>query len=76
MKSLNQWLRKIHRWLVIPFVLIVIAMLFTRETPIGDMVQRVQQILMFAMIFTGGYLYLLPYLTKRQRARRRAAAVE
>ena len=76
MKSLNQWLRKIHRWLVIPFVLIVIAMLFTRETPIGDMVQRVQQILMFAMIFPGGYLYLLPYLTKRQRARRRAAAVD
>ena len=70
MKALNHWLRKIHRWLVIPFIVIVLAMVVTRDTSVGDTVQRVQQVMMVAMIVTGSYLYLVPYLSKRQRARR------
>jgi hypothetical protein len=76
MKALNHWLRKIHRWLVIPFIVIVVAMVITRETPVGDTVQRAQQMMMVAMIVTGSYLYLVPYLSKRQRARRRTKRVK
>lgn len=70
MRFLNHWLRKIHRWLAIPFIVIVLAMVLTRETPAGETVQRMQQIMMVALIVTGSYLYLLPYLSKWQRARR------
>lgn len=76
MKALNHWLRKIHRWLVIPFIVIVLALVVTRDTPVEDTVQRVQQVMMVAMIVTGSYLYLVPYLAKRQRARRQSKRVK
>lgn len=73
MKVLNQWSRKIHRWLAIPFALMVIALLLARDTSFGTTLQRVQPPIMLAMVLTGGYLFLLPYLSKMQRGRREAA---
>ncbi|MBL8130984.1 MAG: hypothetical protein JNL42_03930 [Anaerolineae bacterium] len=73
MKTLNQWSRKIHRWLALPFALMVIALLLARDTSVGMALQRVQPPIMLAMVLTGGYLFLLPYLSKMQRGRRTAA---
>lgn len=71
MKSLNQWSRKIHRWLAIPFVIIVIVTNMTATLPIGQPIRMLQQISMLTLIITGLYLYLLPYLSKWQRNRRK-----
>lgn len=74
MKFLNKWLRKIHRWLSIPFVLFVILTNVLRGQPVGNIFQMVQQISMIILIISGLYLYLLPYLTKRNRNARRKSA--
>ncbi len=71
MKFFNQWFRKIHRWITIPFVIVVILTNATRGIPSAAGFQQIQQILMLTLIISGSYLYLLPYLTKWQRARRR-----
>jgi len=69
---LNKWLRRIHRWLALPFIALVLIILFTRGTAAGDIAQRVQGPLLIIMAITGAYLWLLPYLTKWRRDRRRA----
>ena len=70
MKFLNKWLRKIHRWLAIPFVTLIVVLIFTRLTPVGSIVQRIQQAMMLLMAITGSYLFLQPYLVRWRRARR------
>jgi uncharacterized iron-regulated membrane protein len=66
-KFLNKWLRKIHRWLVLPTVALMIVIIFTRNTPLGSTVQRFQFPLMLIMAITGLYLWLIPYLVKWSR---------
>jgi cytochrome bd-type quinol oxidase subunit 2 len=66
-KFLRKWIRKLHRWLVIPFVVFLLAAIFARGTEIGNTAQRFQQVLMMILALTGAYLYLLPYLTKWKR---------
>ncbi len=68
-KFLNKWLRKFHRWLVLPFITLLLTLIFTRGTPVGDNAQRIQAMLMIIMAITGAYLYLLPYWVKWQRQR-------
>ena len=74
-RFLNKWLRKIHRWIAMPFVVTILKLLLTRQTPVGDVAQRVQMVLVLFMAVTGTYLFLLPYLTRWQR-RARADKVE
>ncbi len=71
-KFLNKWLRKTHRWLVWPFIVLLVLILFNRDTTLGQTFQRVQAPLMIVMALTGGYLWLAPYLSKWQRGRRRS----
>ena len=66
-KALNQWFRKIHRWLVWPFIILLVAILATRQTEVGEIFQRIQAPMMITMAITGGYLWLIPYLSKRKR---------
>jgi hypothetical protein len=70
-KFLNKWLRKLHRWLVLPFITLLLTVIFARGTSLGDSAQRIQSVFLIIMAITGLYLYLLPYWTKwkRQRAR-------
>lgn len=68
-KFLNKWLRKLHRWLVLPFIALFLTVIFARSTSLGDSTQRIQSVLMIIMAITGAYLYLLPYWTKWQRQR-------
>ena len=71
-KFLNKWLRKLHRWLVLPFITLLLTVIFARGTAFGNTAQRIQSALMIIMVITGAYLYLLPYWAKWQRQRVRA----
>ena len=66
-KFLNKWLRKFHRWLVLPFIALLMTVIFTRGTALGDNAQRTQAILMIIMAISGAYLWVLPYWTKWKR---------
>jgi uncharacterized iron-regulated membrane protein len=66
-KFFNKWFRKLHRWLVLPFVALLLTVLFARGTTLGDTAQRIQAAFMIIMAITGSYLYLLPYLTRWKR---------
>ncbi len=68
-KFLKKWLRKFHRWLVIPFIALLITVLLTRGTTVGNVAQRIQAVFMIIMAITGAYLYLLPYWAKWKRTR-------
>ena len=70
-KFLNKYVRKLHRWLALPFVVLILTIVLTRDTPLSFAVQRAQQILMLAMALTGLYLFILPWWAKwRKRDRR------
>ena len=69
--SLNKWTRRIHRWFAYPFVILVMLLIFLRQSDAGDMLSRIQQAMVFIMALTGCYLLLLPYRAKRKRVARR-----
>jgi hypothetical protein len=68
-KFLNKWLRKFHRWLVLPFIALLLTVIFARGTALGDTSQRIQAVLMIIMAISGAYLFFLPYWTKWKRGR-------
>ena len=68
-KYLNKWICKLRRWMVFPFIALLLTVLFTRGSTIGDTAQRIQAALMIVMAITGAYLYPLPYWSKWQRQR-------
>ena len=70
-KFFNKWFRKVHRWLVWPFIILLILVLFTRDTDFHTVAQRIQAPLLIIMALTGGYMWLLPYIAKWQRNRRK-----
>jgi len=72
MKFWNKWLRKIHRWLAIPFIIAILILILARQIPQVVIVQRLQQVMMLLMVITGSYLYLLPYLSRWKRGRRQS----
>ncbi len=69
--ALNKWTRQLHRWFAYPFVVLVLLLLFMRQTELGAVLQRIQQGMVLVMALTSCYLLLLPYLTKRRRASRK-----
>lgn len=66
-KFLRKWLRRLHRWLAIPIFALLLVVIFTHGTNLGNTAQRIQQPIMLIMAITGCYLFLLPYLTKWKR---------
>jgi hypothetical protein len=67
----NRYVRKVHRWLVLPFVVVILAMILTINTPAGFAVQRAQQVLILAMALTGLCLSTIPWLVKWRKRERR-----
>ncbi len=65
-------MRKFHRWLALPFVILILTMLLTRNTPAGLVAQRAQQLLMLAMALTGLYLFILPWWVKWRKCDRKS----
>ena len=70
----NKWVRQIHRWLAIVFTVTVIVtfVALAQEEPVV-WVSYVPLLPLALLLFTGLYLFALPY-TSRWRAGRRAAA--
>jgi hypothetical protein len=61
----NTWIRKIHRWLSIAFTLTVIAnfLAMTRGQPPAWVVYA-PLLPLFPLLFTGLYMFVLPYAVK------------
>jgi hypothetical protein len=71
----NKWVRQIHRWLAITFTVTVIVtfVALAQEDPVV-WVSYVPLLPLALLLFTGLYLFVLPYATK-WRSGRRAAPV-
>ncbi|MFE9652023.1 hypothetical protein [Micromonospora sp. NPDC006431] len=70
----NKWVRQIHRWLAIVFTVTVIVtfVALAQEEPIV-WVSYVPLLPLFLLLFTGLYLFVLPYAAKWRTARRTRA---
>ena len=69
----NKWIRQSHRWLSMLFTALVIAvtlMVLRREEP-AEWVYFLPLLPLFLLMFTGLYLFVLPYVKKRRRVEAR-----
>jgi hypothetical protein len=66
----SKWVRQIHRWLSIVFTLTVVAnfVALARGTP-PAWVTYSPLVPLFLLMFSGLYLFALPYAAKRRSAR-------
>ena len=66
----NAWVRQIHRWLSIAFTVTVIAnfIALSQGTP-ADWVTYSPLLPLALLLFSGLYMFVLPYATKRRRGR-------
>ncbi len=71
----NKWVRQVHRWLAIAFTVTVIAtfVALAQEEPVV-WVSYVPLLPLALLLFTGLYLFALPYAA-RWRSGRRTASV-
>ena len=68
---MNFWIRQVHRWTSIVFTLTVIAN-FVAIGLVGtppDYITYSPLLPLFVLLFSGLYLFALPYLAKKARAR-------
>ena len=67
----NSWVRQIHRWLSIAFTVAVIVAFVAlgRKKPVV-WVSYVPLLPLALLLFTGLYLFVLPYVTKWRTGRR------
>ena len=73
-KFFNKWTRKFHRWIAIPTIIIIPIAVISKFTGSGEehlplQIEQLQSILMLLLVFSGSYLYLIPYFTKWNRNR-------
>ena len=70
---MSKWIRQTHRWLSIIFTMTVIANFVTLAMKKQiDLVTYSPLLPLFLLMFTGLYMFVLPYATK-WRATRRAS---
>jgi hypothetical protein len=72
----NMWIRQIHRWLSIAFVvtIVITSIALAQKEPVV-WVSYVPLAPLFLLLFSGLYLFALPYATK-WRSGRRATSLE
>ena len=67
---MNVWIRQIHRWVSIIFTLTVIANFVALAMGGGQQppayITYAPLVPLFILLFTGLYLFVLPYLAKRR----------
>ncbi len=65
----SKWVRQIHRWVSIIFTVTVIANFIALAVTGGAMpspwITYAPLLPLFLLLFTGLYLFVLPYLTRR-----------
>jgi len=82
MKFWNKWLRKSHRWLAIPMLILVPISLVLKLTGNGAFLaaipqwEMVQSLIMLFLVISGAYLFFIPYWTKYKRNKRRSKGVK
>lgn len=70
----NDWVRQIHRWLSIAFTLTVIANFIAMALGRSHAWVVYSPLLpLFLLLFTGLYMFVLPYATKWRGGRRAEA---
>lgn len=73
MNTVSKWIRILHRWLAIPFVLAAIAAIFSTSS--GDNASSppwmigLLIVLLLSLLVTGLYLFAQHYLRKVRRTR-------
>jgi hypothetical protein len=70
----NKWIRQVHRWLAIAFTATVIANFVTMglgRTPSWVTYSPLPPL--FLLLFSGLYMFALPYVLKRRGGRRAMA---
>ncbi len=81
-KFYSKWLRKIHRWIAVPTALAIPAALIIKLFGDSKMVEtwekldKIPSVLMLVMALTGAYLFLLPYIAKGQRNKKKLVVVK
>lgn len=70
----SKWIRQAHRWVSIVFVVTVIANVVAiamgkQEDPPGLLTYS-PLLPLFLLMFSGTYMFVLPYVVKRRSARR------
>ncbi len=80
-KFLNKWLRKIHRWLSLPMIIIVPVAILIKlagsdpSIVFPSQLEKFQEVLLLTLVLSGIYLYFIPYIAKWQRNQRQRAKV-
>ena len=81
-KFLNKWLRKFHRWVAVPTALLIVTAFIIKQfgnsqvVAAWDKIDKIPSLLMLIMAISGSYLFLLPYIAKGQRKKRKVSALE
>lgn len=75
----NTWMRQSHRWLSMIFTVFVLANIGVNLVPggVGEIALWIGYstlIPLILLLFSGLYLFALPYVAKRRVARRKEAA--
>lgn len=66
----NQWIRQAHRWLSIAFTLTVVANFVVMSQGVPPAWVTYSPLLPLALLlFSGLYMFFLPYVAKRRGAR-------
>jgi len=66
----NKWIRQIHRWLSIVFTLTVIANFAAMtQGPVPAWITYSPLFPLALLLFSGLYMFALPYVAKRRSAR-------
>lgn len=63
----NKWIRQLHRWLAVVFtvtVLVTFVVLQQEKPPMWVNYMALPPL--FLLLFTGLYLFVLPYLTRKR----------
>ena len=66
----NKWIRQIHRWLAIAFTVAVIITFVALQQKAPVWVSYIPLPPLFLLLFTGLYLFVLPYATKWRSGQR------
>lgn len=74
----NTWIRQSHRWVSIVFTVLVIVNIVINIVPLGQealvlWIGLLTLLPLAFLLFTGLYLFVLPYATKRRSVRREIA---
>ena len=75
-KFFNKWTRIFHRWIALPTLIIIPVAVIAKFTGDGTehlppQIEQFQSILMLLLAISGTYLYLIPYIAKWNRNKRK-----